>query len=131
MGTVVAIEQFKQTLGKKAEPPARERPVIRGGDIWGRNYTEIEAIVYGLLTIRDIVAFYDGDLNKDFDQLCLNGLDAAYSILDVGPAKLKESIKPIKEWILDSMTEDNKRDMSWALVLADLIEKSPTKETHR
>jgi len=36
-------------------------------------------------------------------------------------------IMPLKEWILDEMTEENKRDMSWALVLLDLIEKSPTK----
>jgi len=128
MGSVVALEEFRQTLGKR-EPriPVRKQPKIRGGEIWGRDYTEVEAIVFGLLLIRDIVAYHQGDLNIEFDQLCLNGLEAAYKVNDLGPAKLKEAIKPIKEWVLDDMTEDNKRDMSWALVVADLIEKSPTK----
>ncbi|WP_319541551.1 hypothetical protein [uncultured Pseudodesulfovibrio sp.] len=128
MGNVVALEEFRQMVCKR-EPraPTREQPKIRGGEIWGRDYTEVEAIVFGLLLIRDIVAYHQGGLNTDFDQFCLNGLEAAYRVNDLGPARLKAAIKPIKEWILDDMTEDNKRDMSWALVLADLIEKSPTK----
>lgn len=84
-------------------------------------------MVFGLLKVRDIVAFHEGDLNQEFDHFCLNGLEAAYNFPDIGPLKLKEAVKPLKEWILDSMTEDNKRDMSWALVILDLIEKSPTK----
>ncbi|BDQ37815.1 hypothetical protein SYK_21750 [Pseudodesulfovibrio nedwellii] len=128
MGSVVALEEFRQTLDKRASRvPVREHPEIRGGEIWGRDYTEVEAIVFGLLLIRDIVAYHQGGLNTEFDHLCVNGLEAAYKVNDFGPAKLKKTIKPIKEWVLDDMTEDNKRDMSWALVVADLIEKSPTK----
>ena len=128
MGSVVALEEFRQTLDKReARRPEPERPVIRGAEIWGRNYTEIEAIVFGLLKVRDIVAYYAGGLDQAFDNLCMDALKAAYLIQDLGPAKLKMAIKPIKEWVLDDMTEDNKRDMSWALVLTDLIEKSPTK----
>jgi len=128
MGSVVALEEFRQTIEKKdARPPRRERPEIRGGEIWGRDYTEVEAIVFGLLKIRDIVAYYVGEHDHAFDHLCLNGLEAAYNIHEVGPLKLKAAVKPIKEWILDEMTEDNKRDMSWALVVVDLIEKSPVK----
>ncbi|BCS88885.1 hypothetical protein [Pseudodesulfovibrio sediminis] len=128
MGSVVALEEFRQTIEKKAlVPPVQKRPEIRGGEIWGRNYTDIEAIVFGLLKIRDIVAYHVGQQDQAFDQLCMDGLEAAYLINERGPARLKESLKPIKEWILDEMTEDNKRDMSWALVITDLIEKSPTK----
>ncbi len=128
MGSIVALDEYKRTLGKQTDrTPKFERPEIRGSEIWGRDYTEIEAIVYGLLTVRNILAFHTGGKNKNFDQLCLDALDAAYMIQDVGPARLKGAIKPLKEWILDEITEDNKRDMSWALVLCDLIEKSPTK----
>lgn len=129
MGSVVALDEFRQSIQEQDVPKnQRERPPIRGGEIWGRNYKEVEAMVFGLLKVRDIVAYYDGDHDQEFDHLCLNGLEAAYNFLDVGPLALKETIKPLKEWILDSMTEDNKRDMSWALVILDLIEKSPTKE---
>ena len=128
MGSVVALDDFRQSIERKdLSPPRRERPEIRGGEIWGRDYNTVEAIVFGLLKIRDIVAFYAGDNDYAFDQLCLDGLEAAYRIDDFGTYRLKQAIRPVKEWILDEMTEDNKRDMSWALVIADLIEKSPVK----
>ena len=128
MGSVVALAEFRQSIEKRdARPPRRERPKISGGEIWGRNYTEVEAIVFGLLKIRDIVAYHTGGHDQAFDHLCLDGLAAAYNIDEMGPRKLKTAIKPIKEWILDEMGEDNKRDMSWALVIVDLIEKSPIK----
>lgn len=128
MGSVVALESFKAALGKKeSKSPARKAPKIVGIDIWGRDYTQVEAIVFALLKVRDIVFYHAGEQDMEFDHFCINALDAGYHIDDKGPAKLKASIKPIKEWILDSMTEDNKRDMSWALVLLDLVEKSPTK----
>ena len=128
MGSVVALAEFRQSIEKSdASPPRRERPKISGGEIWGRNYNEVEAIVFGLLKIRDIVAYHTGSHDYTFDHLCLDGLAAAYNIGEMGPLKLKAAIKPIKEWILDEMTEDNKRDMAWALVIVDLIEKSPSK----
>ena len=128
MGSVVALKEFRQSIeNRDAQKPRRERPKISGGEIWGRNYNEVEAIVFGLLKIRDVVAYHTGDHDQAFDHLCLNGLAAAYNIKEAGPIKLKAAIKPIKEWVLDEMTEDNKRDMSWALVIVDLIEKSPIK----
>ncbi|MCJ2166026.1 MULTISPECIES: hypothetical protein [unclassified Pseudodesulfovibrio] len=128
MGSVVALEEFRQSLGRqKAHQSSPERPAIRGSEIWGRNYTEVEAVVFGLLKVRDIVAYHTREQNSAFDQFCMDALNAAYLVQDLGPARLKAAIKPIKEWVLDCMTEDNKRDMSWALVLTDLIEKSPTK----
>ena len=128
MGSVVALDEFRDSLQDKVPRSKRPpRPKISGGEIWGRNYNEVEAIVFGLLKVRSIVAYHMGVHDHTFDYLCLNSLEAAYEIHEVGPAKLKVMIMPLKEWILDEMTEENKRDMSWALVLLDLIEKSPTK----
>lgn len=128
MGSVVALDQFRQTHKKGAVKPSRPpRPSIVGGEIWGRNYTEIEAVVFGLLKVRAILAHHMGGFDQAFDALSMEGLNAAYTIEENGPAALKASLKPLKEWILDEMTEDNKRDLSWSLVILDLIEKSPTK----
>ncbi|HKI80076.1 MAG TPA: hypothetical protein VKA04_00380 [Pseudodesulfovibrio sp.] len=136
MGNVVALEEFRRTLDRREERGrGLAQPEIRGADIWGRDYTQLEAVVFGLLKVREIAAYHaslraarhaDG-AGREFDGLCLDALDAAYRVEDLGPARLKAAVKPLKEWLLDAMTEDNKRDMAWALVLVDLIEKSPTK----
>ncbi|MGL1863583.1 MAG: hypothetical protein OCC46_13750 [Pseudodesulfovibrio sp.] len=128
MGSVVALDEFRRSIrygGQKPKSPPR--PKISGGEIWGRNYNEVEAIVFGLLKVRGIVAHHTGEHDKAFDQLCMISLQAAYSVESGGTANLKEAIRPLKEWILDETTDENKRDMSWALVIIDLIEKSPTK----
>jgi hypothetical protein len=137
MGNVVALEEFRRTLDRREERgPALPRPEIRGADIWGRDYTNLEAVVFGLLKVREIAAYHaalraarhtDRSDRQAFDSLCLNALEAAYRVEDIGTARLKAAIKPLKERLLDAMTEDNKRDMAWALVLVDLIEKSPAK----
>ncbi|EGB15342.1 hypothetical protein DND132_2137 [Pseudodesulfovibrio mercurii] len=136
MGNVVALDEFRRALDRREERgPVVPRPEIRGAEIWGRDYRQLEAVVFGLLKVREIAAYHaslraarhaDGS-GRAFDQLCLNALDAAYHVEDRGPARLKAAVKPLKEWLLDAMTEDNKRDMAWALVLVDLIEKSPSK----
>lgn len=129
MGTVVALEAFRQSIQKERAAPVRPpRPEISGGAVWGRDYTEVEAVVFGLLKVRAMLAHHMGEHDRSFDHLCLNSLEAAYRIGEFGPARLKESIKPLKEWILEEITEDNKRDLSWTLVILDLIEKSPTKK---
>jgi len=128
MGSVVALDQFRQGREEKPrQPRSPARPEIVGAEIWGRDYTDIEAIVFGVLKVRGILAHHMGAHDQVFDALCLGCLEAAYEIESMGPAKLKEAIKPLKEWILDEMTEDNKRDLSWSLVILDLIEKSPAR----
>jgi hypothetical protein len=128
MGSIVALDAFRASVEQTRHVPDRPpRPGITGAEIWGRDYREVEAVVYGLLTVRSLVAHHLAGFDAAFDTLCMNGLDAAYTIDQTGPAHLKACLRPLKEWILDAMTEDNKRDMAWALVLIDLIEKSPTK----
>jgi len=127
MGSVVALDAFRKTLkadGRKVVPP---RPEVSGGAVWGRDYREVESVVYGLLQARGLMAHHAGGHDPEFDHRCLVALEAAYRVADLGAAHLKASIAPLKEWILDAITEDNKRDLSWALVLLDLIEKSPVR----
>lgn len=128
MGSVVALDQFRENVSKREQGKTRPpRPEISGGEIWGRDYRDVEAIVFGLLKVRSILAHHMGGHDHVFDHLCLESLEAAYEIHEVGPALLKLAIKPLKEWILDEITDENKRDLSWSLVILDLIEKSPTK----
>ena len=128
MGSVVALDQFRQNRKERAgKPVPPARPAIVGAEIWGRDYRELEAVVFGLLKVRGILAHYMGGHDQVFDALCMTCLEAAYEIEKYGSTSLKAAIKPLKEWILDEMTEDNKRDLSWSLVILDLIEKSPAR----
>jgi len=128
MGSIVALDEFRQAMGKKPSPKRPPRPKVSGAEVWGRDYREAESIVFGLLTVRGLMAHHMGQHDHAFDHLCLESLEAAYQLSLSGPGRLKTVVKPLKEWILDEMTEDNKRDLSWALVILDLIEKSPIKE---
>lgn len=128
MGSIVALDAFRASVEKtRNAPQGPPRPEISGAEIWTRDYREVEAVVFGLLTVRNLVAHHLAGYDPDFDALCMDGLDAAYSEKATGPERLKAALKPLKDWLLDAMTEDNKRDMSWALVIVDLIEKSPAK----
>ena len=128
MGNVVALEDFRQSLrAGKRERNKVPRPEISGAEVWGRDYREVESVVYGLVQARGLVAHHVGGHDSGFDHLCMDALEAAYRLKDTGQARLNAAIRPLKEWILDAITEDNKRDLSWALVLLDLIEKSPAR----
>jgi len=127
MGSVLALDEFRHAIKERENRrPVRIRPVIRGAEIWERDYTQIEAVVFGLLKVRDILTYHLGASDSEFDHHCMDALKAAYLVQDLGTARLKAAIKPIKECLLDIITEDNKREISWALVLIDLIEKAPT-----
>ena len=128
MGNVVALEEFRQSLRVgKQERNRVPRPEISGTEVWGRDYREVEAVVYGLVQARGLVAHHVGGHDPGFDHLCMDALEAAYRLKDTGQARLVAAVHALKEHILDAITEDNKRDLSWALVLLDLIEKSPAR----
>lgn len=128
MGSVVALDEYRDSTRQSRSRPSRPpRPDVVGAEIWGRDYRDIEAVVYGLLKVRAIVAHHTGEFDPLFDFHCMGGLKAAYEYEDTGADVLRNAIAFMKEWILDAMTDENRRDMSWALVLLDLIEKSPTR----
>jgi len=42
MGSIVALSEFRRTLGRRGDKSARPgRPAIRGSEIWGRDYTDV------------------------------------------------------------------------------------------
>ncbi|WP_419786102.1 hypothetical protein [Pseudodesulfovibrio sp.] len=127
MGNVVALDAFRKNMEAERARISPPRPEIAGADVWGRDYREVEAVVYALIQARGLVAHHEGGYDASYDHHCMQVLEAAYRVKDMGLARLKEAIAPLKVRILDSITEDNKRDLSWALVMLDLVEKSPAK----
>ncbi|GAB7021805.1 hypothetical protein [Salidesulfovibrio brasiliensis] len=124
MGTVVALDRFRESVerGREAQPP---KPSIRGTEIWGRDYTRIESVVFGLLKARDIVGHHMGRHDEDVAMMLLNALEKAYKLGECGHEELVAAMRPLKDFIVDCMDEGNRRDLSMAIVILDLIEKSP------
>lgn len=124
MGTVVALDRFREAArqGETARPP---KPDIRGSEIWGRNYSNIEDVVFGLLKARDIVGYHMGHHDEDVAMMMLDALEKAYRLNECGHEALVVAMRPLKQYLVECMTEGNRRDISMAIVILDLIEKSP------
>lgn len=126
MATVIALDDYRRSRAALSllppEPPAR--PHFRADDVWGRNYTELDSVVYGLLTVRDALRYYT-DFDEELESCFLEVLDAAYHLEDKGYDRLRSAVLPLKEYILDCMDEDVAKPLKTALIILDLIEKSP------
>jgi hypothetical protein len=125
MGEVIALDHFRQRRLPEPEPAAVERPQFTAGDVWGRDYTDEESILYGVFKVRDALLYYTS-YDPGLDRLLLDVLEAAYRVAELGQRHLRRCIAPLKEYILDCIDEDNVKHMKTALILMDLIEKSPT-----
>lgn len=126
MANVIALDEYRRAragITQDLAPP--QRPRFKAGDVWGRDYTEIEAVVYGVLTARQALRYYTryGD---DLETLFLEVLEAAYRIEETGPERLRDAISPVKDYILEELREENMKHLKTALIILDLIEKSPT-----
>lgn len=125
MGQVIALDRWRERRLPDPEPVEARRPVFTAGDVWGRDYTDDEAILFGMLKVRDALRYYT-PYDAGLDRLLLDALEAAYRVDELGQAHLGKTVAPLKEYILDYMDEENVKHMKTALILLDLIEKSPS-----
>ena len=126
MSNVIALDEYRRKQRELTRPPAEppRRPQFRSGDVWGRNYTELESVVFGLLKVRETLRYYT-EYESELEELLLDVLDAAYRIEETGFPRLKAAILPLKEYILDNLGEEALQPMKTSLIILDLIEKSP------
>ncbi len=126
MAQVIALDEFRRAQARKMHDHGTpQRPDFTAGDVWGRDYADIEAVVYGVLQARQTLRYYT-EYDEELETLFLEMLDAAYLVEETGTARLRETIAPIKNYILDQLREDNMKHLKTALILLDLIEKSPS-----
>ena len=130
MATVIALDQFRdRTQFRSMDAAPAQRPVFRADDVWGRNYCEIESVVYGLLKVREALKYYT-PYGPDLDDLLLEALDAAFKVkqepgdMDLA-VDLRETLRPLKEHILAHLDKGSAKHLKTSLILLDLIEKSP------
>ena len=133
MGTVVSLEEFRKKKWSVEAGPYScrlERPRINDGDILARDYSKLDNIVFGILKIRQILSYYVRS-NDEWQYLVLCLLNTAYDLDEGQNELLYEAVLPLKEYILNEMDSRNKRDLTAALLILDLIEKTPAYKTRR
>ena len=126
MAQVAYIEDYRaQKLAcAVALPTAPRPPRIHDGEIMSRDYTRIPDVAYGILKIREILS-YHLYLDDVWPRLALDLLDAAFLPGREDHDRLHEAAQNLKDHIMAEMTPETHRDLSTALLLADLIEKAP------
>ncbi len=125
MTQVIAFDELYRKpnceYSQKSEIP---RPNFSAIDVWSKDYTKIDAVVYGLLATRHTLRYYT-QYPDALDKQCMNVLEAAQDIEETGTEKLKLCVAPLKKHILKYINEENSRHLKTALLILDLVEKSP------
>ncbi|NJB69046.1 hypothetical protein GGQ74_002740 [Desulfobaculum xiamenense] len=130
MPHVVSLDAYRahrQTLAPAPEVPPK-RPVINDGQIFARNYSDPEGLVFAVLKIREVLRYHMRD-DDGWQPLALAMLDAAYHFEAARSEALADACRALKDYMLAGMTPDNASDMTAALLLCDLIEKSPARRS--
>jgi len=126
MAQVAYIEDYRARKREQAarETPAPRPPHIHDGEIMSRDYAHIPDVTFGILKIREILA-YHLFLDEVWPRLTLDLLQAAFDQRRDNLAPLHEASQALKDHIMSEMTPDTHQDLSTALLIADLIEKAP------
>ena len=126
MGTVIALDKFR--LSRNPEEHLRSMlyppPRINDSQIFARDYSKLDGIVFAVLKIREILR-YHVQTNEEWHYLVLQVLDAAYYFNAEKSALLHEATGSLKDYILEEMDTRNGKDMTAALLLLDLVAKAP------
>ncbi|MBU1003716.1 MAG: hypothetical protein KKE73_14475 [Proteobacteria bacterium] len=126
MGTVIALEQYRQRQvpDEHLDSVLYPRPRINDSEIFSKDYSRLENVVFAILKVREILRYHIFT-NEEWHYLILCVLDAAYYFDTEKSQLLKEATTSLKNYILDEINARNGKDMTAALLLMDLIEKSP------
>ncbi|MEW5774667.1 MAG: hypothetical protein AB1916_14210 [Thermodesulfobacteriota bacterium] len=126
MAQVAYIEDYRarKRAQAAAEPRAPKPPHIHDGEIMSRDYTRIGDVAFGILKIREILA-YHLYLDDAWPRLTLDLLHEAFLQRKDNQPQLHEAAQNLKDHIMSEMTPETHQNLSTALLIADLIEKAP------
>lgn len=126
MGTVIALEEYRKRLNPEQHLDSLlyPKPRINDSEVFSKDYTRLENVVFAILKVREILR-YHVQTNEEWHYLILCVLDAAYYFDKDKSQLLKEATASLKDYILGETNARNGKDMTAALLLVDLIEKSP------
>lgn len=128
MGNVIMLEDYRaqKALQEREQPPPMQRPSVGDDAIWSRDYSSFEDVVFGIITIRQVLD-YHLHYSEEWKFYLLSILDNAYRVSQgQKPGRLQETVELLKAFVAEEMNVLNRKDMSIVLLLLDLISKGAT-----
>jgi hypothetical protein len=102
---------------------SREPPLIRDRDIWGRDFSVQENVVFAVLKVREILLYYM-DVEEEWSTLLFRFFDECERARNGEEHHLEDAAKDMKNYVAFEMDPWNAKEMRAALMLLDLTSKS-------
>lgn len=109
---------------ERAGPHAHMQPRILDKEIWTRDYSTLDGVVFGASLMREILEYYYPE-DENWPYLVLALVDSIFNLERWGMEEVGSAAAALKDFTLSRMNASNKRDLTAVLLLADLIEKTP------
>lgn len=134
MAQLIALHEYRarKQLQIQEEQPPPQRPRILDAEIWSKNYSCFEHAVFGIIKVREILDYYL-HYNEDWKFYLLKLLENVYSLHEFSQSgstdcqydieRLSENIALLKTYIAEESNVINRKEMSVALVILDLMDK--------
>jgi hypothetical protein len=127
MSTVISMREYLRDKVERAPAPPDEasgEPYINDSQVWSRDYSKLENVVFGVLKIREVLNFYLY-YEDVWAYLLLNLLDAAAMATPEDHAELAEAAAHLRNYMVQAVDATNRKNMFAAMLILDLIEKAP------
>lgn len=128
MAKIVSLREFSR--GRSGTYPlmpteaSGSEPYINDSQVWSKDYSKLENVVFGILKIREVLNYY---LYYDdvWTYLILNLLDAAAMASPEDHGDLTEAAAHMRNYIVQAVDGSNRKNMYASLLILDLIAKAP------
>jgi len=99
-------------------------PYINDSQVWSKDYSKLENVVFGVLKIREVLNYYLY-YEDVWAYLLLNLLDAAAHATPEEHSELAEAAAHVRSYMIQAVDPGNRKNMQAAMLILDLIEKAP------
>lgn len=127
MAKVISMREYlrgKLSIVQEVLPVTPGEPYINDSQVWSRDYSKLENVVFGVLKIREVLNYY---LYYDdvWAYLILNLMDCAAHATPEDHAELSEAAAHLRNYMVQNVDSTNRKNMFAAMLILDLIEKAP------
>jgi hypothetical protein len=126
MAKVISLREFvRDKISPATDQPNQDgEPYINDSQVWSKDYTKLESVVFGVLKIREVLNYYLY-YEDVWTYLLLNLLDAAVGATPEDHGELAEAAAHLRNYMVQAVDAVNRKNMYAVLLILDLIEKAP------